>query len=77
MLTSTQFNRELPKKAPSLFDPKHIVSMEAKLGVEGETMDFLGPPVAFDVTRLGYDVGSCEKGSCKAEWPPTQGGEGM
>ncbi|KAK7912101.1 caib baif family enzyme [Apiospora marii] len=70
------FNRELPKKAPSLFDPKHMMSMEVELGVEGEVMDFLGPPVAFDVTRLGYDVGSCEKGSSKAEWP-TQGGGGI
>ncbi|KAK8030061.1 CAIB/BAIF family enzyme [Apiospora rasikravindrae] len=70
------FSRELPKKAPSLFDPKHMMSMKAELGVEDEVMDFLGPPVSFDVTRLGYDVGSCEKGSCKAEWP-VQGGEGV
>ncbi|KAK8063358.1 caib baif family enzyme [Apiospora saccharicola] len=69
------FNRELPKRAPSLFDPKHMMSMEAELGVEGEMMDFLGPPVSFDVTRLGYDVGSCEKGSCNPEWP-AQGDEG-
>lgn len=76
MLTSIQFNRELPKKAPSLFDPEHMMSMKAELGVEGEIMDFLAPPVSFDVSRLGYDVGSCEKGSCKAEWP-TQGGGGI
>ncbi|KAK8062282.1 hypothetical protein PG997_014379 [Apiospora hydei] len=63
------FGRELPKKAPSLFDPKHMMSMKAELGVEDEIMDFLGPPVSFDVTRLGYDMGSCDKGSCKAEWP--------
>ncbi|KAK8096476.1 caib baif family enzyme [Apiospora kogelbergensis] len=62
-------NRELPKKAPSLFDPKHMMSIKAELGVEEEVMDFLGPPVSFDVTRLGYDVGSCGKGSHKPEWP--------
>ncbi|KAK6836774.1 hypothetical protein PG987_007269, partial [Apiospora arundinis] len=68
----TIFNRELPKKAPSLYDPKHMMSMKAELGVEDEIMDFLGPPVSFDVTRLGYDVGSCERGTHKPEWPATR-----
>ncbi|KAK6859213.1 hypothetical protein PG995_005066 [Apiospora arundinis] len=67
----TIFNQELPKKAPSLYDPKHMMSMKAELGVEDEIMDFLGPPVSFDVTRLGYDVGSCERGSHKPQWPAT------
>ncbi|KAA8618814.1 CaiB acyl-CoA transferase carnitine dehydratase [Pyrenophora tritici-repentis] len=34
-----------------------------------ETLTFLSSPATFDVTRLGYDVGSCFPGAYPPEWP--------
>ncbi|KAH8646641.1 CAIB/BAIF family enzyme [Xylariales sp. PMI_506] len=59
----------LHERVPGLFSPDYFASLPAKWGVPGEELTFLRPAATYDTTKLGYDVGSCEKGSYEAEWP--------
>lgn len=58
-----------PKKVPGLVLDKYFIAMASEWGRPGEELTFLGPAAEYEITKLGYDVGSCQKGTHPAEWP--------
>ncbi|KAI2468014.1 CAIB/BAIF family enzyme [Annulohypoxylon bovei var. microspora] len=60
---------DLPKVAPQLLNPKYFSTIKADLGVPEEEMVLVGPAATYDTTRLGYDSGSCLRGTHEAKWP--------
>ncbi|KAH9992256.1 CAIB/BAIF family enzyme [Xylariaceae sp. FL0662B] len=60
---------DLPKLAPEVLNPKNFMTIKANLGVPNEEMFFVGPAATYEITKLGYDSGSCMRGAHKAEWP--------
>ncbi|KAI1389315.1 CoA-transferase family III [Hypoxylon trugodes] len=63
------FSSNLYNKVPQLLDPKYFKTIKADLGVPNEEMIFVGPAATYDTTKLGYDVGSCLRGTHEAKWP--------
>ncbi|KAL7623543.1 hypothetical protein AAE478_007226 [Parahypoxylon ruwenzoriense] len=59
----------LPMVTPQLLNPKYFMSTKAELGVPDEEMEFVGPAATYERTKLGYDVGSCLRGTHDAKWP--------
>ncbi|KAI5860848.1 CAIB/BAIF family enzyme [Durotheca rogersii] len=62
-------SRDLPKVAPQVLRPSYFASAKADLGVPDEEMVFVGPAATYEKTKLGYDVGSCLRGTHEARWP--------
>ncbi|KAI1879255.1 hypothetical protein JX265_002209 [Neoarthrinium moseri] len=56
-------------KVPELFVAKNFTKISAEWGKTHEEMEILVPAVRYEQTRLLYDLGSCEKGLHRAEWP--------
>jgi hypothetical protein len=57
------------KKVSGLVLDKYFQDLPSEWGVPGEELTFLGPAAEYETTKLGYDVGSCQKGVHPAEWP--------
>ncbi|KAI0880713.1 CoA-transferase family III [Annulohypoxylon maeteangense] len=60
---------DLPKVKPQLLNPKYFTTIKAELGVPDEEIAFVGPAATYDTTKLGYDLGSCLRGTHEAKWP--------
>ncbi|KAI0155424.1 CAIB/BAIF family enzyme [Hypoxylon sp. FL1284] len=60
---------DLPKVVPQLLNPKYFMTAKADLGVPDEEMVFVGPAATYETTKLGYDCGSCLRGTHEAKWP--------
>ncbi|KAI2602538.1 CoA-transferase family III [Hypoxylon sp. NC1633] len=58
----------LPKLTPQLLNPKYFGTIKADLGVPDEEMVFVGPAATYERTKLGYDRGSCLRGTHDATW---------
>ncbi|KAI0891611.1 CoA-transferase family III [Annulohypoxylon nitens] len=63
------FLGDLPKVAPQLLTPKYFTTVKANLGMPDEDMVIVGPAATYDTTKLGYDRGSCLRGTHEAKWP--------
>ncbi|KAI1455551.1 CoA-transferase family III [Annulohypoxylon moriforme] len=63
------FLGDLPKVMPQLLNPGYFTTIKAELGVPDEEMTFVGPAATYDTTKLGYDSGSCLRGTHEAKWP--------
>ncbi|KAI1641746.1 CoA-transferase family III [Daldinia loculata] len=61
--------RGLPDKVPQLLDPRYYLTLKADLGEPDEDMVFVGPAATYETTKLGYDLGSCLRGTHEARWP--------
>ncbi|KAI1770653.1 CoA-transferase family III [Hypoxylon cercidicola] len=59
----------LPQVAPQLLNPKYFMTIKADLGVTDEEMVFVGPAATYETTKLGYESGSCLRGTHEAKWP--------
>ncbi|OTA70770.1 CAIB/BAIF family enzyme [Hypoxylon sp. EC38] len=60
---------DLREKTPQLLNPKYFNTIKADLGVPDEEMVFVGPAATYETTKLGYDLGSCLRGTHEAKWP--------
>ncbi|KAI1098759.1 CoA-transferase family III [Jackrogersella minutella] len=60
---------DLPKVTPQLLNPEYFTTIKADLGVPDEDMVFVGPAATYDTTKLGYNSGSCLRGTHEAKWP--------
>lgn len=45
------------------------MTIKAELGVTDEEMVFVGPAATYETTKLGYESGSCLRGTHEAKWP--------
>jgi hypothetical protein len=56
---------------PQLFNPKQFWTMGSNRlgGPKNEALTFIAPAAKFEITQLGYDVGSCFLGAYEARWP--------
>ncbi|KAJ3454000.1 hypothetical protein MRS44_018632 [Fusarium solani] len=64
--------KSLQTSVPSLFKDEYWDEIESNFGKEDgklETLTYVRPPTKFDVTKLGYDVGSCFPGTYQPRWP--------
>ncbi|EEU33820.1 uncharacterized protein NECHADRAFT_55996 [Fusarium vanettenii 77-13-4] len=64
--------KSLQTSVPSLFKDEYWDEIESNFGKEDgklETLTYVRPPTKFEVTELGYDVGSCFPGTYEPRWP--------
>ncbi|KAI6086806.1 CoA-transferase family III [Hypoxylon rubiginosum] len=59
----------LPNVVPQLLNPEYFMTIKAELGVTDEEMVFVGPAATYETTKLGYESGSCLRGTHEAKWP--------
>ncbi|KAI1066848.1 hypothetical protein LB506_012165 [Fusarium annulatum] len=67
-----KFMRSAYENTPQLFNSKYFNEIQSRFnGLEGQTerLRYVGSAATYDVTKLGYDIGSCFLDTYPPEWP--------
>ncbi|KAF4437161.1 CAIB/BAIF family enzyme [Fusarium austroafricanum] len=72
MSLTEKFMRTAYENTPQLFNPRYFDEIQSRfngLGGQTETLRYVRSAALYDVTELGYDIGSCFLDTYPPEWP--------